>query len=83
MSDRQVTGSSKDSSGVILGICGSWGKTEKAAAVAEIKNGTHSYYVMGTKGRTDVIVVKGSTGDYLRTEPDLTKADNLQSLVDC
>ena len=83
MSHRQVTGSSKDSAGVISGICGSWGKTEKATAVAEIKNGTHTYYVMGTSGRTDIVVVKGATEDYLRTEPDLTKADNLQSLVDC
>ena len=83
MSDRQVTATRKDASGVIEGLCGSWGETGKAVAVIEIKAGTHRYYVDGPMGPVDVYVVKGDTENYLRTEPDLTKTDNLASLPDC
>jgi hypothetical protein len=37
----------------------------------------------GPSSQTDIIVVKGPSANYLRTEPDLTKVDNLASLPDC
>ena len=83
MADRQITGTTKSSSGTIEAVCGSWGRTGKAVAVIEISTGAHRYYVSGPAGQVDVIVVKGETEQYLRTEPDLTKADNLASLPDC
>lgn len=83
MAERQVTGTAKDSSGTITALCGSWGRTGKAVAVIEILNGSHRYYVSGPAGQVDVIVVNGDTERYLRTEPDLSKADNLASLPDC
>jgi hypothetical protein len=84
MADRLVTGTGKDSQGDITGLCGSWGSQTKTAAISDIQTGSHRYYTSGPSGsQVDIIVVDGATGKYLRTEPDLTKSDNLQSLPDC
>ena len=83
MADRQIKRTDKSTSGTIEGVCGDWGRTGKAVAVIEILKGAHRYFVSGPNGPVDVIVVKGETEQYLRTEPDLTKADNLASLPDC
>ena len=83
MSDRRVTRTAKSSSGTIEALCGDWGRTVKAIAVIEITIGTNHYFVSGPHGQVDVIVVQGETEKYLRTEPDLTKADNLASLPNC
>jgi hypothetical protein len=83
MADRRVTRTAKSSTGTIEAVCGDWGRTGKAIAVIEILNGTHRYFVSGPQGEVDVVVVQGDTEKYLRTEPDLTKADNLASLPNC
>ena len=83
MADWRVTRTAKSSSGTIEALCGDWGRTGKAIAVVEILTKTHRYFVSGPKGEVDIIVVKGETERYLRTEPDLTKVDNLASLPDC
>jgi len=84
VADRLVTGTGKDSEGDITGLCGAWGSRSKAEAVSDIDTKLHRYYTAGPSGnQVDIIVVDGATGKYLRTEPDLTKADNLQSLPDC
>jgi Protein of unknown function (DUF3892) len=84
MADRQVTGTGKDSDGTITSLCGAFGTQLKSAAISDIRNGVHRYFTKGPSGaEVDIIVVKGDSGNYLRTEPDLSKADNLQSLPDC
>lgn len=84
MADRKVTGTGKDADGDITSVCGSWGKTSKSAAIAEIETGVNRYYVDGASGsQVDVIVVDGDTGKYLRTDPDGSVADNLGELPDC
>ena len=44
----------------------------------------HTYYVQDRWGRrADVHVVLGPTGKYLRTDPNSTCADNLDTLPNC
>jgi hypothetical protein len=83
MAERLVTGTGKDDSGVITSVCGTWGTRTKAGAVADIEAG-HRYYTAGPDGKqVNIIVVDGDTEKYLRTDPDLSKADNLSELPDC
>jgi len=84
MADRLVTKTGKDESGDITSLCGAWGSQTKTGAIADIDNSIHRYFVSGPGGaEVNIAVIHGDTGDYLRTEPDLSKADNLQSLPDC
>lgn len=84
--DRKVTHTGKDTDGDITKLCnhGSWGEAAKASAIQHIENETHSYYVQqpGT-ARADVRVVNGSTGKYLRADPDPNSKNNLDNLPDC
>jgi len=84
MADRLVTGTGKDDSGDITSLCGVWGERTKTEAILDIEIGLHRYYTSGPGGtEADVVVVNGDSGKYVRTEPDLSKADDLQSLPDC
>lgn len=84
MVPRRVTRTGKDSDGDITALCGSWGKVTKAVAIREIESNRRSYYVQDRQGRrASVIVVKGSTGKYLRTDPNSSCSDNLDNLPDC
>jgi Protein of unknown function (DUF3892) len=82
--DRRVKRTGKDRDGDITALCGDWGRTMKAVAIREIEQRQHRYYVQDGYGRrVDVIVVHGATGKYLRTTPDASCADNLDTLPDC
>ena len=86
MAHRRVTHTGKDSEGDITGLCNptdGWYSRLTAAAIADIEAGTHSYYVEGGAGRTDIHVVHGPTRKYLRTDPNQIGADNLDDLPDC
>lgn len=87
MADRKVTKSRKDKDGDITALCNSgeaWSPRLKQGAIDDIEGGAHTYYVMdATKGRVEIKVVKGSTGKYLRTDPDKTTKNNLDDLPDC
>ena len=84
MAARQVTKTGKDSSGDITSLCGSWGSQSKSDAIRDIESGTHRYYTHASNGtEANVIVVRGDSGKYLRTDPDKTTADNLADLPDC
>jgi hypothetical protein len=82
MADRTVKKSGKDKDGDITSLCGegSWSPRKKADAISDIDNGTHRYLV---NGRTEVEVVNGTTGKYLRTKPNNNSNDNLDNLPDC
>ena len=87
MADRRVTHSGKDKDGDILRLCNpgqSWSPREKHDAINDIRGRMHSYYVdiPGT-GRVDIKVIPGTTGDYLRTDPDHTSRNNLDDLPEC
>ncbi|MEL7462620.1 MAG: DUF3892 domain-containing protein [Pseudomonadota bacterium] len=87
MADRRVTKSGKDSDGDITKLCNtgmSWSPRLKAGAISDIENGTHTYYVQQAgEARTDVHVVKGTNGKYLRTTAGTQHANNLGNLPDC
>jgi hypothetical protein len=84
MSDRRVKRTGKDRDGDITRLCGDWGSVSKAQAILDIERRTHTYYVQDyLSRRADVHVVKGTTGKYLRTDPNSTCTDNLDNLPDC
>ena len=86
MADRQVTETGKDSDGDITSLCNlgqSWSPRTKAGAIGDIEANTHTYYVQSSSGRSDIHVVDGPTGKYLRTDPNGASGDNLDNLPDC
>jgi hypothetical protein len=86
VADRAVRKTGKDSDGDITSLCddgASWSPRTKAGAISDIDNGTHTYYVPWTTGRTDITVVNGPTGKYLRTVRDGSTGNNLDELPDC
>ena len=84
MADRRVTRTGKDQYGDITRLCGGWGTAAKRDAISHIEHRVHTYYVQDRWGRrADVHVVRGPTGKYLRTDPNSTCADNLDTLPNC
>lgn len=87
MSDRAVTRSGKNGSGDITALCNPgqyWSPRLKADAIRDIEHGLHSYYVPWSDGRrTQIRVVNGPSGKYLRTDHDNTTRNNLDDLPDC
>lgn len=87
MTTRIVKKTGKDSDGNITKLCNSvetWSPRLKADAISDIDNNIHKYVVDWPDGiRTDVRVVNGSTGKYLRTDKDGTTRNNLDDLPDC
>jgi hypothetical protein len=60
-----------------------WSPRSKADAIADIEDGAATYFVPWTTGRTEIRVVEGATGQYLRTDHDGTEKNNLLDLPDC
>lgn len=86
MADRAVYKTRKDDDGDILGLCNDgaqWSPRRKWDAISDIENGVHTYYVPWKDGRTEIRVVDGPTGKYLRTDRDGTARNNLDDLPDC
>jgi hypothetical protein len=86
MARRQVTRSGKDRSGNITSLCKpaeTWSPRSSASCIADIEGGTHSYYVAWPEKTTEIRVVQGANGKYLRTDRDTTTRNNLDDLPDC
>jgi hypothetical protein len=86
MADRAVRKTRKDRDGDILALCNDgdfWSPRQKADAIADIELGRHTYYVPWKSGRTEIRVVNGPRGKYLRTDRDRTDRNNLDDLPDC
>ena len=86
MADRRVTHTRKDKDGDIthLGKPGElWSPRFKADVIRDIESKLHSYYVQWPEKRTEIRVVNGPTGKYLRTDRDTTTKNNLDDLPDC
>jgi hypothetical protein len=85
VADRRVKKSGKDADGDITSLCGDWGSVTKVTAIYELTPPvTNTYYVQDSAGRrADVRVVKGTSGKYLRTDPNSSCTDNLDNLPDC
>ena len=52
-------------------------------AITDIESGDHQYYVKVGLHNVGINVVDGSSGKYLRTDPDKTNTNNLDDLPDC
>lgn len=86
MSDRAVRQTRKDSDGDILALCNSgdyWSPRLKNDVISDIENKIHTYHVPWAGGRTEIRVVSGPNGKYLRTDRDDTTNNNLDDLPDC
>lgn len=86
MADRAVRKTGKDKDGDITSLCDSgalWSPRSKSNAIYDIENKIHTYYVPWTSGRTEITVVNGPNGKYLRTVRDNSTGNNLDELPDC
>ncbi|MGH7752739.1 MAG: DUF3892 domain-containing protein [Gemmatimonadales bacterium] len=86
MADRRVTQTRKDKDRDITALCNpseAWSPHAKHDAIRDIEQRAHTYYVDRADQRTDVHVVNGPTGKYLRTTADPSSANNLDNLPDC
>jgi hypothetical protein len=87
MADRQVTRTGKDADRDITKLCNPgqvWSPRSKAGAISDIDGGTHTYFVQSAgKARTNVQVINGASGKYLRTTADSSSKNNLDNLPDC
>ena len=86
MADRAVIQTGKDPDGDITGLCNPnafWSPRRKADAIRDIENGIHTYHVSWRDRRTEIRVVNGTHGKYLRTDRDSTQKNNLDDLPDC
>jgi hypothetical protein len=87
MADRQVTHSGKDREGDITKLCSSghvWSPRSKLDAINDIESRLHTYFVRWPdQKRTEIRVVNGPSGKYLRTDRDSTTRNNLDDLPNC
>jgi hypothetical protein len=87
MAERYVRATKKDRDGDILALCNSgevWSPRPKQDAINDIESRTHRYFVQWPGAqRTEITVVKGPNGKYLRTDRDSTTRNNLDDLPDC
>lgn len=86
MADRRVTHTRKDKDGDITALCKPgefWSPRSNADAIRDIEGNAHTYYVQWPEKRTEIRVVNGPTGKYLRTDRDNTTKNNLDDLPDC
>lgn len=85
MADRRVTHSRKNRDGDITAIGNPgqfWSPRAKADAISDIESRVHTYFVQWPEKRTEIRVVSGATGKYLRTDRDNTTRNNLDDLPD-
>lgn len=83
MTDRSVTRATHDNNGNItaLGNPGhSWSPRSPRDVIGDIEGRTHAYHVPWKSGRTEIHVVNGPSGKYLRTDRDNTSRNNLDEL---
>jgi hypothetical protein len=87
MADRPIRQARHNADGDItrIGNIGQWwSPVAKADAIADIESGTHHYYVPWQNSPyTDIRVVNGPNGKYLRTDRDNTERNNLDDLPEC
>jgi hypothetical protein len=86
MADRAVRKTGKNTEGDITALCNDgdlWSPRRKQDAINDIELGLHTYHVPWTNGRTEIRVVQGPKGKYLRTDRDTTTRNNLDDLPDC
>lgn len=87
LTSRDVTSVTRDRQGRTLSLCNAmapWSPVPAALAIRQIRAGVRSYQTVVDGASSSITVVKGATGDYLRTFPDFDAeaSDNLDVLPD-
>lgn len=79
--ERRITHVRRDRWGVTTNVAwpGVWEATV-SQAISDIESRRVAYYVQWPEKRTEVRVVNGATGKYLRTDRDSTTRNNLDDL---
>jgi hypothetical protein len=80
---REITGARRTPNGTITHVCNAgqpWSPVTREQAVRDIESGTIKYFV---KAAGRLVAINAVGGHYLRTSPDDTTADNLDSLPGC
>lgn len=83
MASRRVTQTRKNRQGDITALCNpfeAWSPRPIDNAIADLETKAHTYYVDRDGHRTNVHVVKGPGGKYLRTAGDSGSTNNLDNL---
>ncbi len=73
---RQIKATGKDDDGDITSLKGGFGEVPIRQAIREIEQGDARYVA----GDSELHVVNGPTGEYLRTAPDSSSSNNLDDL---
>ncbi len=60
-----------------------WSPRHKNDVILDIESSMHSYFILIAGKTVDIHVINGSTGKYLRTDPDKTENNNLNELPNC
>lgn len=80
---REVTHTRKASDGTIIGLGNPhqwWSVRLRQDAIRDINTGVVAYVVPWDDGPTEIEVIDGNTGPYLRTDHDNTTRNNLLDL---
>lgn len=77
MGQYTIIGKKDDSNGALIKVKLSGNVEETKAQVITFINGGHTYK---TSGGATVRVVRGRSGDYLRTDANNTEKDNLENV---
>ena len=88
MIKRIVTATAKDKHGDITCLCNiteGWLRVTKEQAIDHIDQRTYKYYARGplSQKESEIEVVNGPYGRYLRTVRDGISSNNLDKLPDC
>ena len=84
MARRKVTGSAKGKGRTINGLCGpSFGYLSAEEVIAEIRAGTHEYFVREGSHESRVRVVREGEDQRLVSTRDLLSRNNLENLPNC
>ncbi|MBN1327248.1 MAG: DUF3892 domain-containing protein [Candidatus Cloacimonetes bacterium] len=86
MGKRKVSHKKQDLTRDIIALCNNfetWSPRYKKDVIYDIENDLHSYFVEIDDQDVDVVIMEGTSGKYLRTDPDKTAENYLLKLPDC
>jgi hypothetical protein len=84
--ERIVTGARNEGRrvGALCQAGATWSPRSVAQVVADLRRGDHRYVAVDAAGRrSEIVVVRGAHGPYLRTKPDASAQNNLRKLPKC
>ena len=87
MAARRVMSCKIDSSGDVIYLCNpgeQWSPRKKDEVIGDIENNLHNYYIQTLEGeKTNLRIIEGISGKYLRSTHDSRSPNNLGNLPEC